>query len=89
MIHKPRKKSLMLLKHESLEARLPSSHPKIPQITSNLKKLSPGYNGEKSVDYYLSLILKTIIFFTIYASRFKIITSKSIQSSLQAILFFC
>lgn len=56
MIHKPRKKSLMLLKHESLEARLPSSHPKIPQITSNLKKLSAGYNGEKSVDYYLSFL---------------------------------
>ncbi|MEH7492756.1 nuclease-related domain-containing protein [Neobacillus niacini] len=46
-------KSNDLVKHEALVGRLDKNHPKFPEVLGNLKKLSAGYRGEKTVDYFL------------------------------------
>lgn len=56
MIKKPLKKSLKLRKLEALSRRTPPSHPKWKQIDSDFGKLSSGYRGEQSLDYYLSFL---------------------------------
>lgn len=49
-------KSSNLEKHETLVGRLDKNHPKFPEVEGNLKKLSAGYRGEKTVDYFLNLL---------------------------------
>lgn len=46
-------KSNNLEKHEALAGRLDKNHPKFLEVEGNLKKLTAGYRGEKTVDYYL------------------------------------
>ena len=56
MIVKPREKPLSILKLQALLRRLPPSHPKVPMITSDLRKREAGYKGECSIDYSLSFL---------------------------------
>ncbi|MBM7692819.1 ribosomal protein L37AE/L43A [Peribacillus deserti] len=53
MITKQRQVPLMIRKLEALLRRLPSNHPKRPDIRSDLAKWTAGYKGEQAVDYYL------------------------------------
>ncbi|WP_338778391.1 nuclease-related domain-containing protein [Metabacillus sp. FJAT-52054] len=55
MIIKKRKSPLIILKLQALQRRLPDNHPKVPQITEELKKRMAGYRGELAADYQLSL----------------------------------
>jgi hypothetical protein len=45
-----------LLQAEALLRRLDASHPKRPDVESYMKILRSGYNGEKTMNYYLSLL---------------------------------
>ncbi|KKK37897.1 hypothetical protein WQ57_12035 [Mesobacillus campisalis] len=45
-----------LLKAEALAGRLPEDHPQREEIDGLVKKLRSGYNGEKVLNYYLSLL---------------------------------
>lgn len=45
-----------LLQAEALERRLPETHPRIPDIKSKIRILRSGYNGEKTMKYYLEQI---------------------------------
>ncbi|WP_064092079.1 nuclease-related domain-containing protein [Rossellomorea aquimaris] len=56
MIVKEREIPLKILKLQALLRRLPEPHPKIPIIKQDLAKHLSGYNGEKSIDYYLSFL---------------------------------
>ncbi|MBS4175658.1 nuclease-related domain-containing protein [Bacillus sp. FJAT-49736] len=56
MIAKERGIPIKLQKLEALLRRLPHSHPKIALIKEEYLKVRAGYQGEKSLDYYLSLL---------------------------------
>lgn len=56
MIKKERKIPIIILQYEALLRRIPADHPKRPYILEELAKSKAGYNGEKSVDYHLSMI---------------------------------
>ncbi|WP_173917877.1 nuclease-related domain-containing protein [Halobacillus sp. Marseille-Q1614] len=56
MIVKPRTYPLKLRKIQSLLRRLPKSHSKYPFIQSTYSRNLAGYEGEKSIDYYLDLL---------------------------------
>jgi len=57
LIKKERTIPLVIPKCEALLRRLPDQHPKRPQIEEQLAKSLKGYNGEKSIDYFLSELL--------------------------------
>lgn len=57
LIKKERKVPIYLQKLEVLLRRLDPTHPKYNLISGELLKSKAGYNGEKSVDYYLSFLL--------------------------------
>ncbi|WP_052404878.1 nuclease-related domain-containing protein [Bacillus rubiinfantis] len=46
----------ILMQAEALERRLPEQHPAMPNIITRIKKLKSGYNGEKSLNFYLKQI---------------------------------
>ncbi|MFI8687856.1 nuclease-related domain-containing protein [Rossellomorea sp. NPDC077527] len=56
MISKERPFPIKIQKLEVLLLRLLDTHPKTTFIKENLSKSLAGYNGEKSIDYYLSLL---------------------------------
>lgn len=56
MFEKDLTKPLLLEKMEALYRRLPISHQKYLQVEEKLKNLKAGYNGEKTLRYFLSLI---------------------------------
>jgi ribosomal protein S27AE len=58
LIKKERKIPLILQKYEALLRRLPAAHPKRELIEKELAKRRAGYEGEKSIDYYLNEISK-------------------------------
>ncbi|WP_222928824.1 nuclease-related domain-containing protein [Neobacillus piezotolerans] len=47
---------LIILMLEALLRRLPGGHPKRKDIEESLRTQKAGYNGEKSVDYYLNFL---------------------------------
>ncbi|WP_254052766.1 nuclease-related domain-containing protein [Bacillus sp. V59.32b] len=53
MIIKERQIPLRILKLKALLRRLPSYHPKRPDIEKDLARRNAGYNGEESLDYHL------------------------------------
>ncbi|MEC2073435.1 nuclease-related domain-containing protein [Alkalihalophilus marmarensis] len=56
MIAKPRKIPVHIDKLEALLRRIPSHHPKKPQIEADLAKRKAGYKGESALDYHLSFL---------------------------------
>ncbi|WP_158736957.1 nuclease-related domain-containing protein [Alteribacillus sp. YIM 98480] len=56
MIEKPRKIPLKLQTLEAILRRLPSNHPKREEIETEHTKTAAGYQGEKSLDYYLHFL---------------------------------
>jgi hypothetical protein len=56
MIMKPRIKPLRILQNEALLRRLPDYHRKRQEIETDNRNRIAGYNGEKRLDYYLSLL---------------------------------
>ncbi|WP_368503110.1 nuclease-related domain-containing protein [Alkalihalophilus sp. As8PL] len=56
MIAKPRKIPVHIVKLEALLRRIPSHHPKRPQIEADLAKRRAGYKGESALDYHLSFL---------------------------------
>lgn len=56
MIIKERKIPTNILKLEALLRRLPSNYPKRKDIEQQLARRRAGYNGEQSLDYYLSFL---------------------------------
>ncbi|MDV2684478.1 nuclease-related domain-containing protein [Alkalihalophilus lindianensis] len=56
MIAKPRKIPVHIAKLEALLRRMPSHHPKRPQIEADLAKRRAGYKGESALDYHLSFL---------------------------------
>lgn len=56
MIKKERKIPIKLVKLETLDRRISSTHSKKPMISEELARRRAGYNGEKSVDYHLSFL---------------------------------
>ncbi|MED1601698.1 NERD domain-containing protein [Alkalihalophilus marmarensis] len=56
MIAKPRKIPIHIDKLEALLRRIPSHHPKKPQIETDLAKRKAGYKGESALDYHLSFL---------------------------------
>ncbi|MCH1627775.1 nuclease-related domain-containing protein [Fredinandcohnia quinoae] len=58
MIKKERTRPLIIDCLEALISRLPSNHPKIPLLESDLTKYKKGHRGEKANDYYLNLLPK-------------------------------
>jgi ribosomal protein L37AE/L43A len=53
---KPRIKPLRILQNEALLRRLPDYHRKRQEIETDNRNRIAGYNGEKRLDYYLSLL---------------------------------
>ncbi|RDU35951.1 NERD domain-containing protein [Neobacillus piezotolerans] len=47
---------LIILMLEALLRRLPNGHPKRKEVEESLRTQKAGYNGEKSVDYYLNFL---------------------------------
>lgn len=58
MIKKERKVPLTILKYEALLRRLHDYHPKRPIIEEQLAKFRKGFEGEQSIDYFLSELPK-------------------------------
>ncbi|MDQ0230804.1 nuclease-related domain-containing protein [Metabacillus malikii] len=56
MISKERTIPLTILKLQALLRRLPVTHHKVPLLQENLAKQRSGYQGEKALDYPLSLL---------------------------------
>ncbi|WP_183163944.1 NERD domain-containing protein [Alteribacter keqinensis] len=56
MIRKPRKPTFELLALDATEPRFPEAHPKYKNFKRDLGITQSGFNGEKSVDYYLENI---------------------------------
>jgi hypothetical protein len=56
LIEKELTKPLDLQQHEALLKRFPKDHPKTPEIVAKKDKLQSGYSGEKTIDYFLSLL---------------------------------
>ncbi|CAN7149350.1 nuclease-related domain-containing protein [Rossellomorea sp. LjRoot5] len=56
MISKERPFPIKIQKLQVLLLRISENHPKTKFIKENLSKSLAGYNGEKSIDYYLSLL---------------------------------
>jgi Nuclease-related domain len=56
MISKERPFPIEIQKLQVLLLRISENHPKTNLIKENLSKSLAGYNGEKSIDYYLSLL---------------------------------
>jgi hypothetical protein len=56
LIVKKRTIPIEIPKHKALLGRIHSNHPRIPEIEKNYKNKMAGYNGEKSLDFYLSLL---------------------------------
>ncbi|MBB6453980.1 ribosomal protein L37AE/L43A [Salirhabdus euzebyi] len=56
MIIKERKAPIKLHKLDALRRRLPKTHPKQSLIEEELAKNKAGYQGEQSLDYYLSFL---------------------------------
>jgi Nuclease-related domain len=56
MINKERPFPIKIEKLQVLLLRILATHPKTNFIKENLSKSLAGYNGEKSIDYYLSLL---------------------------------
>ncbi|WP_082235676.1 nuclease-related domain-containing protein [Halobacillus massiliensis] len=56
MIIKPRTYPIQLRKLQSLLRRLPKSHTRYPMIQAAYSRNLAGYEGEKSIDYYLDFL---------------------------------
>ncbi|XXM72132.1 nuclease-related domain-containing protein [Lysinibacillus sphaericus] len=56
MLVKERTIPWKVLKLQALLERLSPTYPKIPLLKENLSKSLAGYNGEKSIDYYLGFL---------------------------------
>ncbi|MCQ6281139.1 nuclease-related domain-containing protein [Bacillus sp. EB600] len=56
MFEKNLTKSLVFQQHEALLGRLPEDHPKWSEVQRRKEKLKAGYNGEKAINYFLSLL---------------------------------
>ncbi|CAG9609730.1 hypothetical protein NEOCIP111885_03473 [Pseudoneobacillus rhizosphaerae] len=56
MIILPREIPRILLKIEALMGRLPENHPKLENLTRDYGRIKAGYQGEKSLEYYFSLM---------------------------------
>ncbi|PLR96096.1 nuclease-related domain-containing protein [Bacillus sp. T33-2] len=56
LIAKFRSIPLRILMDEALERRLPVEYPKKPEIQQNIARRRAGFNGEKILDYYLSVL---------------------------------
>lgn len=56
MFDKDLTKPLILQQHEALDRRLAQNHPKRPEVEEKLGSLKAGYRGEKTLNYYLSLL---------------------------------
>ncbi|MBM7587660.1 hypothetical protein JOC86_004234 [Bacillus pakistanensis] len=54
MIIKARKPSIFLMQLETLLKRIKPQHPRRALVEKDYQKFRAGYNGEKSIDYYLS-----------------------------------
>jgi ribosomal protein S27AE len=54
LIIKARKPSIFLMQLETLLKRIKPQHPNRPLIEKDYQKFRAGYNGEKSMDYYLA-----------------------------------
>src|SRR5699024_5701677 len=58
MLIKKRGKPLPLQKLEALQRRLPPNHPSLPKIQQEIEQREAGYQGERKLDYYTSLLSK-------------------------------
>lgn len=56
MIVLPHCKPIEVTKHEVLIGRLSKNHPVYFNVVANYKKRKAGYEGEKSIDFYLNLL---------------------------------
>lgn len=56
MFEKNLTKSLVLQQHEALLRRISLNHPKRPNVEARKDKLKAGYNGEKTINYFLGLL---------------------------------
>jgi hypothetical protein len=56
LFEKDLSKSLILQQHEALERRLAKNHPKRPEVEEKLGSFQAGYRGEKTLNYFLSLL---------------------------------
>ena len=83
------KKSREIEKLEAFERRCPKAHPKCPKVAVDLAKALSGYQGEKSLEYYLSFLsddyivlhnirLQNTLNYSFFQMDFVILTSRLI-----------
>ena len=56
MFEKDLEYPIPLLQHEAFKGRLPENHEILPEIDEKIRILASGYKGERTLNYYLSLI---------------------------------